>query len=63
MSELIDYVYIYCTDFTIFLANMFGISYKDSNTLIFCIIWPLFTMFLFSALFIQLILNKRKIKK
>jgi hypothetical protein len=63
MREIIDSVYVYCTDFTIFLANMFGITYEDSNALIFCIVWPLFTIFLFLLFFFQLALNRRVLKK
>jgi hypothetical protein len=63
MREIIDSVYVYCTDFTIFLANMFGITYEDSNALIFCIVWPVFTILLIVFFFMQLALNRRVLKK
>ena len=40
------FIYAYCTDFVINLANIFNLSYYEINAIIFCIIWPLFTVFL-----------------
>lgn len=60
MSEIITFLYIYCTDFTLELAHIFGISYYDVNALIFCIFLPLLTLTLF---FSYLILKYRNIKR
>ncbi len=46
--ELIKYlglfIYAYCTDFVINLANILNLTYYEINAIIFCIIWPLFTI-------------------
>jgi hypothetical protein len=62
MTDLITQLYIYCTDFTIALANLLGISYYDVNALIFCIFLPLLTLFLTLTLMLQL-KRKRTAKK
>lgn len=54
MTDLITQLYIYCTDFTIALANLLGISYYDVNALIFCIFLPSLTLFLTVTLLLQL---------
>jgi len=51
-------VYVYLTDFTITMANLLGITYEDFNALIFCILWPLITVFLSVLFFWQ----KRKLR-
>lgn len=45
-SQIVAYIYVYCTDFIINLANIFGLSYYEINALIFCVIFPLFTAIL-----------------
>ena len=43
MNELIQigkHLYVYCTDFIINLANLFGVSYYEVNTVIFCFLYP-----------------------
>ncbi len=47
---MIDSIYVYLTDFTITMSNLMGITYEDFNALIFCVIWPLLTLFLFVRL-------------
>jgi hypothetical protein len=37
------FIYAYCTDFIINLANLTGLSYYEINALIFCFLWPLTT--------------------
>ena len=51
---MIERIYIYCTDFTITMANVLGISYVEFNDLLFCIIWPLFTIVLSALLIFQI---------
>jgi hypothetical protein len=53
MTDLLTWIYIYCTDFTITLANFWGLTYYDVNALIFCIIWPLVTAGLLLSYFYQ----------
>jgi hypothetical protein len=35
MNDLISFIYVYCTDFTINAANLLRITYEDFNALIF----------------------------
>ncbi len=58
MNEIITKIYIYCTDFTINLANMFHSSYEDINALIFCIGFPILIVLLILLLFFQLFVKK-----
>lgn len=37
------FIYVYCTDFIVNLANITGLSYYEINALIFCLVYPLFT--------------------
>ncbi len=60
MNETVSKIYIYCTDFTINLANTLSISYEDVNALIFCIGFPIIAFLLVSLLFFQLILKYKK---
>ena len=39
-------LYVYCTDFTINLANLTGLSYYEISAFIFCVIWPVVTILL-----------------
>jgi len=40
------WLYGYCTDFVINLANLTGTSYYEVNAFIFCFLWPLLTLVL-----------------
>jgi hypothetical protein len=59
MSDLFEVIYVYCTDFTIFLANILGVSYEDSNALLFCVLWPIITLFLVLLLLVQLLFKRK----
>jgi hypothetical protein len=59
MDDLINELYVYCTDLVINLANIFYLSYYEINTIIFCIIYPVFLIGLSSIYLIQ----KRRLKK
>ena len=54
------YVYVYCTDFVINLANLLGLSYYEINTLFFIIIWPVITLGLILVYFVQVLRLKKK---
>jgi hypothetical protein len=41
MGKILDFIYIYCTDFIINLANLTGLSYYEVNALLFCVGYPL----------------------
>jgi len=53
-----DFLYKYCTDFIINLANLLDLSYYEINALIFCFLYPVLLMVLGVAFFIQ----KRRLK-
>ena len=42
MEALIHWLYVYCTDFIINLANGTGTSYYEVNVVLFCFLYPLF---------------------
>ena len=54
MTDLITFIYVYCTDFIINSANLLGLTYEDFNALIFCVLWPVITLGLFILLLFQL---------
>ncbi len=60
MIDLVNYIYVYCTDFAINLANLIGISYYEVNALLFCVLFPLTTILLVIILFVQKIMTKIK---
>ena len=62
MTDLITQLYIYCTDFTIALANLLGVSYYDVNAMIFCIFLPSLTLLLTLTLLLQLMRKRTKSK-
>lgn len=46
LEALGAFVYGYCTDFVINLANLLGLSYYEVNALLFVFLWPLLTVVL-----------------
>lgn len=52
-------IYVYCTDFVINLGNLFNLSYYEINAIIFCVIWPLFTLTLILLNIYKLIVFKK----
>lgn len=56
---MIERIYIYCTDFTITMANTFGISYEEFNAWLFCVVWPLFTLAMVALVTYQIIALKQ----
>lgn len=53
LTYIISYLYAYCTDFVINLANLFHLSYYEVNALIFCVVWPILTIILLVLFFIK----------
>ncbi len=41
IQQIVAFLYVYCTDFIINLANILGVSYYEVNTMLFCIFYPL----------------------
>ena len=48
-----DTIFDWCVALLIYLANVFGITYKEINVWIFVIIWPIFTLVLITLVIIQ----------
>jgi hypothetical protein len=44
LEYIAGHIYAYCTDFIINLSNLLHLSYYEVNALIFCMIWPIFTL-------------------
>ncbi len=63
LIKIVTYLYGYGTDFTINLANMFGLSYYETNAFIFCIAWPLITILLIGSYLLLLLTYKRMLSK
>lgn len=59
LQDLISFIYAYCTDFVINLANLLDLSYYEVNAIIFCVIWPLVTIVLMALNIHHIILYKR----
>ncbi len=59
MNTLIDFIFEACVLFLGNLAKLLGMTYNEINVWIFCVIWPIFTIFLI----VRLIQSKRKIEK
>ena len=49
----VDIIFDLCVDFLIYWAKILGISYNEINVYIFCIIWPIFTIFLIGLILFQ----------
>lgn len=62
LMDIVNFVYAYCADFVINLANILGLSYYEINTLIFVILYPLLVVGL-TCLFIIQVLRLRYWKK
>ncbi len=59
MTDLIKFIYAYCTDLVINLANILNLSYYEVNLILFCVLYPLLTIGLVLLFFIQ----KQRLKK
>ncbi len=62
LMDIVNFVYAYCTDFVINIANILGLSYYEVNTFIFVILYPLLLVGL-TCLFVIQILRLRYWKK
>jgi len=62
-KNLINIIYVYCTDFIISIANITGLSYYGIKFFIFCLVYPV--ILVTSALFYMKnkMICKRKSKK
>jgi hypothetical protein len=55
----IDGVFDWCVDLLLALAAALGISYNAINVIIFCVVWPAFTLLLIGLVFYQHIKIRR----
>lgn len=62
LMDIVNFVYAYCTDFVINIANILGLSYYEVNTFIFVVLYPLLLVGL-TCLFVIQILRLRYWKK
>jgi hypothetical protein len=62
--DFINFLYSYCTDFTINLANLLGYSYYEINAFIFVFLYPFLIVFIVILIFFESItLRFLKVKK
>ncbi len=57
-----DKVFDLCVVFLIWLGNVTGTTYKEINVIVFCVLWPIFTLILIAVCIIQFV-KIRKLKK
>ena len=50
---ILYFIYNYCTDFVINVANLLDLSYYEINAIIFCFFWPIATILLIIIYCIQ----------
>lgn len=51
MNKLFNEIFDLCVKFLLWLGVNFGLSYKAINVIIFCIIWPILTVWLIVYIF------------
>ena len=57
--EFGKFIYAYCTDFIINLANIFNLSYYEINFIVFCVLYP---VLMIGSVFIYII-QKLRLKR
>ena len=50
---MIDRIFDLCVVFLVWLSQVTGTTYKQVNVIVFCILWPLFTLALVLAVIVQ----------
>ncbi|MCC6864966.1 MAG: hypothetical protein IT280_02270 [Ignavibacteria bacterium] len=51
MNSLFNKIFDLCVEFLLWLGGNLGLSYKAINVIIFCIIWPILTVWLIVYIF------------
>jgi len=59
LAELGMFIYAYCTDFIINLANICKLSYYEINFLVFCLLYPL----LIIGSSVLYVIQRKRVKK
>jgi hypothetical protein len=62
-SEMIDQVFDTCVLLLVFLADLFGMTYKAINVWIFVVIWPVFTFVLITLVILQYLKIRRLLRE
>lgn len=53
------WIYAACVDFMIHAANLFGMTYRDANALLFFVVWPALTV----ALVVIVLVQRRTLRR
>jgi hypothetical protein len=53
LGGMMDKVFDLCVVFLVWLAKVTGTTYKEINVIVFCILWPLFTLALIVVCTVQ----------
>jgi hypothetical protein len=61
--KFLIFIFNYCTDFVINLANLLKLSYYEINAFIFCLGWPLITISLIILYLSELRKVRRPVKR
>lgn len=56
---MINKIFSLCVDALVWLAELTGMTYQEVNVWIFCVIWPVFTLFLMVLVVVQFIKGKK----
>ena len=59
MMALGLWIYAACVDFMIRAANLFGVTYRDANALLFFVLWPAVTI----ALVVIVLAQRRTLRR
>ena len=59
MAWLATELYWACTHFMVNAANLFGVTYRDANALLFFVIWPLVTL----TLIVVVVRQRRRLRE
>jgi hypothetical protein len=46
-------IYAACVDFMLITARMLGVTYRDTNALMFFVVWPIITVALIAIVLVQ----------
>jgi len=62
MTDMINFIFHSSVDALILLARLLGMTYEEINVWLFCVAWPIFTLFLMYAVLI-LVRQNRELSK
>ena len=52
MTDIVNFIFHGSVEALIVLARLLGMTYQEINVWLFCVAWPVFTIFLMYAVFV-----------